>query len=44
MHIFVREAINHTMEKSEQSRVMASKLMKHLILEKLLTVDRFCAG
>ena len=44
MHVFVRELMNHTMEKTENSRIMASKLLTELLREKVLSRDRFKAG
>lgn len=44
IHVFVRAAINHSLEKSSSCRVTVGKLFDELIKEKQLTEDKLSQG
>ena len=44
MNVFVRESVNHTLEKSTLSRVCLGELFHELAKEELLTEEKFTAG
>ena len=44
MNVFVRESVNHSLEKSTQARVHVGKLFGELAKCQLLTEEKFIAG
>ena len=44
LHVFVREVINVTMEKSDAHRLLASQLLRDLLKDGELTRDKFRDG
>ena len=44
MNVFVRESVNHTLEKSTLARVCVGQLFHELSKEQLLTEQKFIAG
>ena len=44
LHVFVREVVNHTLEKTEHHRITASQLLRDLLRDGELSKDRFKAG
>ena len=44
MNVFVRESVNHTLEKSTLARTCLGELFHELAKEELLTEEKFTAG
>ena len=44
MNVFVRESVNHSLEKSTPARVHVGKLFGELARGQLLTEEKFIAG
>lgn len=44
MHVFVRTALNHSLEKSSSVRVSVGKLFHELVKEKQLTEKKLSQG
>ena len=44
LHIFVREAINAVLERSDSHRLLASQLLRDLLKDGELTKDKFREG
>lgn len=44
LHVFVREAINHSLEKTSQTRVLVGTLFSVLLKDNLLPEERLTMG